>query len=141
MGLLLTFLVQLIIGDISLQYTTYTKYHLNHIHIFFNNQTFVSASLAGMTKTFPSVSSPCRKKVLISMAFIFYFFCAINASIILRASLEQVGGSFNISSLYISSCYLSDLSHVFKRTKPFKWSRFLSCIWYFCVDIFLFPVY
>ena len=36
------------------------------------------------------------------MAFNFHFFCAIDASIILRASSEQVGESFIVSSLYIS---------------------------------------
>ena len=70
---------------------------------FFNSQTFVSTFLGGITKSFLSISSPCKKAVLISMAFNFHFLCAINASIILRASLEQVGESFNISSLYISS--------------------------------------
>ena len=97
MVLLLTFLVQLSIGKISLYYTTYVKHHLNHIHIFFNSQTFVSDSLGGITKTtFPSVSSPCKKEVLISVTFSFHFFRAINASIILTASLEQVGESFNL---------------------------------------------
>ena len=96
MVLLLTFLVQLIIGKILLYYTTYVKHHLNHIQIFFNSQTFLSDSLGGITKaTFPSVSSPCKKEVLISMTFSFHF--SVQSMLaILRASLEQVGESFNL---------------------------------------------
>ena len=90
MDLLLTFLVQLITPP-----KPYTH--------FFNSQAlFVSASLGGI-KTFQLISSPFKKSVLVSIAFNFHFFCAMDASIIIKASLEQVGGSFNISSLYISS--------------------------------------
>ena len=99
MGLLFTSLVQLMKRNTSLYYTTDAKHHLNHIYSFSIARHFVSASLGRIIKKFLSISSPCKKAVLISMAFNFHFFFGtINTNIILRASLEQGGEFFNISS-------------------------------------------
>lgn len=108
----------MIIGKISSYYTIYLKHQLNHIHIFFNSQIFVSDSLGGITNTFPPISSPCKKEVLTSMASSFQIFCAISASKALNASGASLGQF--VESFYIIYFYLATIRGLFIRLSMFQ---------------------
>ena len=122
MVLLLAFLVMLIKGKISLYYTTYAKHHLNYIDIFQEPNIICFGFFGWYNKNFFIIFFSLQEGTCDINNIQFSFFCAINASIILRASLEQVGESFNISSLYIfaTSRAFIIIINVFKRTNTFQ---------------------